>query len=319
MLKIRARIHRPSASMVVALLALVMAASGVAVAAIPNSSSGLIDGCYSHRTGDLRVINAEDGESCNPSKESPIFWNEQGPQGNPGAPGAPGDSLLASACTLPGFAGDVQLSVASDGSIDLACNPDRDGDGTSDADDNCPDAPNAQQTDTDEDGLGDACDAFPNTTNDRENDGVTDSSDNCPDVDNPAQANADGDALGDACDVFRTDADNGAVGPSGSLCENYDAALHPSGLPTGVGTATGSLFCFSTGDPVEVGDDVLIEWCNGVDDDGDTLIDENFDLADQELPIGERTTDGDGGRLYDDYLIYVCSLDGITYTAEPGS
>jgi len=36
--------------------------------------------------------------------------------------------------------------------------PDRDGDGVLDADDNCPNTSNLEQTDTDDDGLGDACD-----------------------------------------------------------------------------------------------------------------------------------------------------------------
>ena len=38
---------------------------------------------------------------------------------------------------------------------------DGDGDGVADADDNCVDADNPDQTDTDDDGLGDACDANP--------------------------------------------------------------------------------------------------------------------------------------------------------------
>lgn len=58
---------------------------------------------------------------------------------------------------------------------------DRDGDGTGDAIDNCPDTPNDDQGDLDGDGVGDVCD-------------------NCPNEPNPTQSNADGDDLGDACD-----------------------------------------------------------------------------------------------------------------------
>jgi hypothetical protein len=48
-------------------------------------------------------------------------------------------------------------------------------------DDNCPNVSNPDQTDTDDDGIGDACD-------------------NCPTVSNPDQADFDHDGIGDACD-----------------------------------------------------------------------------------------------------------------------
>ena len=207
------------------------------------------------------------------------------------------------------------MTVAYNGTIGFVCDPDRDDDGTGDSDDNCPDHANAQQTDTDGDGMGDACDPFPNTTDDRENDGVADAVDNCPDYDNPQQVDTDADGLGDACDVFRADADNGAVGPAGSLCENYHAELHPSGLPTNLtGPNGGGLICYSTGEPEEVADDVLIEWCNGRDDNRDALVDEGFTKLGEMLPIGEPTTDGDGFALYDDRAVYMCSPDGISYS-----
>lgn len=46
--------------------------------------------------------------------------------------------------------------------------PDGDADGVADADDNCPSAPNPDQTDTDGDGAGDACDPDPETFNHRQ-------------------------------------------------------------------------------------------------------------------------------------------------------
>ena len=63
--------------------------------------------------------------------------------------------------------------------------PDADGDGVSDASDNCPSDANPGQEDGDGDGAGDACD-------------------NCPSDANAGQEDADGDGVGDACEVSAT-------------------------------------------------------------------------------------------------------------------
>ncbi len=73
---------------------------------------------------------------------------------------------------------------------------DSDGDGVTDTEDNCPDVANPDQADTENDGLGDACDG----DIDSDGDGVPDDDDNCPLVANPSQLDTDEDGLGDACD-----------------------------------------------------------------------------------------------------------------------
>ena len=72
--------------------------------------------------------------------------------------------------------------------------PDADEDGIPDNEDNCPDTPNEDQADNDQDGAGDACD------DDDDNDGVLDEDDNCPMTANNDQADFDGDDAGDLCD-----------------------------------------------------------------------------------------------------------------------
>jgi len=77
-------------------------------------------------------------------------------------------------------------------SSDLVVVPRLSTDGTSV--DNCPNAYNPTQVDTDADGFGDACDP------DDDGDLLADVIDNCRTVPNPSQANGDGDVFGNACD-----------------------------------------------------------------------------------------------------------------------
>lgn len=62
--------------------------------------------------------------------------------------------------------------------------------------DNCPLTPNRDQQDSDNNGIGDACE-----NEDRDNDDINDGIDNCPAVANTDQANFDNDDFGNACDA----------------------------------------------------------------------------------------------------------------------
>jgi hypothetical protein len=68
------RIPRPTPAMGVALLALLIAASGAAVAAIP-STDGTISACRDNRSGALRVIDAASAQTCS-SKETQLAWKD---------------------------------------------------------------------------------------------------------------------------------------------------------------------------------------------------------------------------------------------------
>lgn len=70
---------------------------------------------------------------------------------------------------------------------------DRDNDGIIDKEDNCVSVKNAEQTDLDHNGIGDACEDF-------DKDGIINSEDNCQNVANRNQLDIDGDGIGDACD-----------------------------------------------------------------------------------------------------------------------
>jgi hypothetical protein len=79
---------------------------------------------------------------------------------------------------------------------DSRCNIDSDGDNINDTFDNCMEVANTDQTDTEGDGIGNACDG------DWENDGVPNDKDNCALNANFDQKDDDGDKVGDACDPY---------------------------------------------------------------------------------------------------------------------
>lgn len=113
------------------------------------------------------------------------------------------DAIWNSADNCPNAKNFNQKDTDGD-KIGDACDPDKDNDGLLDAFDNCPLIVNPDQIDTDGDGVGDPCDKclmVPNPLQeDADNDGKGDACDNCPTVYNPSQWDRDGDGIGDLCD-----------------------------------------------------------------------------------------------------------------------
>ena len=63
--------------------------AGLAMAAIPSGTTGVITSCYSQATGPWRPIDAERGAKCK-NAELTLAWNQQGVQGATGPTGPTG-------------------------------------------------------------------------------------------------------------------------------------------------------------------------------------------------------------------------------------
>jgi hypothetical protein len=147
-------------------------------------------------------------------------------------------------------------------------NPDQtdtDDDGSGDACDNCPAVANPGQTDTDGDGLGDVCDNCAAAANpgqeDVDRDGLGDACDNCPVTANPGQEDADHDGVGDVCDNCpvtpnpgQTDTDGDGLGDACDLCNNTP----PGGLIDATGCAPAD---FTHDGSVDADDFGILQMC----------------------------------------------------------
>jgi len=102
---------------------------------------------------------------------------------------------------------------------------DSDSDGIMDACDNCPTMSNPDQADFDNDFIGDVCDECTDTDDDGYgNPGYANTScdeDNCPIIYNPDQTDTDGDGVGDACDYRPANIDTVSTGCIRLAVTNY--------------------------------------------------------------------------------------------------
>jgi hypothetical protein len=115
------------------------------------------------------------------------------------------DGIIDSMDNCPSIGNPSQTDLDQDGVGD-GCDADIDGDGMTNADDAFP-SDATEQSDLDGDGVGD------NTDSDDDGDGIPDVSDTCPFIANADQADLDGDGVGNACDGLEITVDeNGTIG-----------------------------------------------------------------------------------------------------------
>lgn len=86
LVRVRRSLRRPRTLVVLAAAGLLALAVGIAGAAIPDSSDGEIHGCFKKNQGQLRVIDAEGGDTCGPAEQA-LVWNQTGATGATGPRG----------------------------------------------------------------------------------------------------------------------------------------------------------------------------------------------------------------------------------------
>jgi uncharacterized repeat protein (TIGR01451 family) len=150
---------------------------------------------------------------------------------------------------------------------------DTDGDGVPDADDNCPTTSNPDQADADHDGVGDVCDNCPANANpdqkDSDGDGIADACDNCKANANPDQLDSDHDGVGDVCDNClnnpnpdQLDGDGDGVGDACDNCRLKANADQLDADGDGVGDACDNCKTTSNADQLDADGDGVGDACD---------------------------------------------------------
>ncbi|MEN0068191.1 MAG: thrombospondin type 3 repeat-containing protein [Myxococcota bacterium] len=196
------------------------------------------------------------------------------------------------------------LGAVGIGDVDTDCDgvsnaqeTDDDGDGVGDAIDNCPFVANLSQRDTDLDMAGDACD------DDLDNDGVDNALDICPAKANAAQIDSDGDGQGDACDDSDADGHEDGVDNCPQTFNATQGDLDRDGQGDacdddrdGDGVDDLSDNCVTRANPsqADLNDDGEGDVCDDTDDDG------RFDASDRcPFHVDGRVPDRDRDGRWD--------------------
>ena len=135
-------------------------------------------------------------------------------------------SLFALLMTSMSYSSEaISLNTINANLTSVAMQADTDGDGVLDANDNCVNTANADQSDKDNDGIGDVCDT------DDDNDGVPDTSDQCFAIGFEVDANG--------CPVFTLPENNFEIQTTVAGCENIsDVSITITALENHVYTIT---------------------------------------------------------------------------------